>query len=168
MDSDVVWMLITSLEAFYLTGPDRYVVGGLWKDRRGQELGLDGETTVGIQLGWLLISDLCDYFRRATSERFLFYLFDIGWNFGLGSGGNEFIYRRGALDMRLEMFETWNEAQRYISDLEGGGDGSLDQMFQTWSGDKGRVMLAWHQAWQGDRGCENASLKFELNCCRWR
>ena len=27
--ADVVWMLITSLEAFYLTGPDGYVVGGL-------------------------------------------------------------------------------------------------------------------------------------------
>ena len=26
---DVVWMVITSLEAFYLTGPAGYVVGGL-------------------------------------------------------------------------------------------------------------------------------------------
>ena len=26
---DVVWMLITSLEAFYLTGPAGYVSGGL-------------------------------------------------------------------------------------------------------------------------------------------
>ena len=26
---DVVWMLITSLEAFYLTGPAGYVAGGL-------------------------------------------------------------------------------------------------------------------------------------------
>ena len=161
-------MLITSLEAFYLTGPDGYVVGGLWKDRRGQELGLDGdnsrdliELVTHLRNGWWLYS-------QVTSERFLFdsvWLRLKFWTWMLWTMDSF----RERLKLRLKYLRLGiRQGHVSDSDLAWRRRWSLDQMFQTWSGGKGRAMLARHQTWQGGRSCERASLTFELNCWRWR